>query len=304
MKGSAIVAYIRFITLHWFCTIVPQNSHAGRMHLGESLFMNTMHWKLWRNHFERNAARSFPALPMAPALSAVMVETLQKFQLGETGEGRVAKQIDHYHSPAIDDDYRASLKLFVKEEGRHARILAGILRSAGSEVLKGSASSSAFTAARGLMGVRFKLVVLLAAEVVASEAYPLLVNGARDEITKNLLKQLAGDEQHHMRFHQDFFANALRGVKRFIFPPLLLSIVLVAALLCAFEHRRAFNECGVGMGTVVWKMLCRAGEVLGEVFRSKLFAKPNDEGRGGVAFERVAGGSFAIPATSGAEPSR
>jgi hypothetical protein len=196
-----------------------------------------------------------------------MLEALQKFQLGETGEGRIAKQIDHYHSPAIDDDYRASLKLFVKEEGRHARILAGVLRSAGSDVLKGSASSSAFTVARGLVGVRFKLVVLLAAEVVASEAYPLLVSGAKDAATQALLQSLATDEAHHMHFHQDFFSLALRGVKRLLFPPLFLAIVLVAALLCAFEHRRAFRECGASPSRVVKNMLRRAGEVLREVLR-------------------------------------
>lgn len=224
--------------------------------------MHTPHWNLWRSHFEANANRPFPAMPDTPTLTPVMLASLQKFQLGETGEGRIAKQIDHYQSLAINDDYRASLKLFIKEEGRHARILAGLLRAAGSDVLKGSASSSAFTIARGLIGVRFKLVVLLAAEVVASEAYPVLVHGASDPRTRLLLAQLADDEAHHMRFHQAFFTAALSGVKRFLFPPLFLAIVLVAALLCGLEHRRAFRECGVRAREVAWSMLRRGWVVL------------------------------------------
>lgn len=220
---------------------------------------NNRSWTTWRRHFESNTLRPLPVI--APlSLSSEMIASLQHFQLGETGEGRIAKQIDDYFSPAIDDDYRAALKLFIKEEGRHARILAALLKVAGADTLKKSASASAFTIARGLVGVRFKLVVLLVAEVVAVEAYPMLAESAG--AARPLLEEIAADERQHLRFHTAFFSRALRGPKRWIFPPLFLSIALVAASLCAFEHRRTLGRAPLAAVRAMW---LRARRVLRSV---------------------------------------
>ena len=90
-------------------------------------------WKQWRSHFETQALRPLPAAPrdvleIPAAWRAPLCASLARFQLGEGGEGRIAREIERASLPGIDDDYRAALKLFVREEGRHARILAGITR--------------------------------------------------------------------------------------------------------------------------------------------------------------------------------
>ena len=137
-----------------------------------------MPWSSWRAHFERNALRPLPAPPrdcdgIPQPWRAPLLRSLARFQVGEAGEGRIARQIDRVALPGVDDDYRVALKLFVREEGRHARILGDIIRAMGGSLLRGHWTEQAFVGARRLAGVRAKLLVLLAAEVVGTVAVHL-----------------------------------------------------------------------------------------------------------------------------------
>jgi hypothetical protein len=140
-------------------------------------------WTAWRAHFEDNARRPLPAAAdgAVPAgWREALAGSLARFQLGEAGEGRVAKEIDRVVMHGVDADYRASLKLFVKEEGRHARILAGMVRGLGGSLLRQSWSERLFVRGRRLLGLRVKLLVLLVAEVVGLGFYTALARRLGD----------------------------------------------------------------------------------------------------------------------------
>ncbi len=57
-----------------------------------------MRWHEWRAKLEQKANRPFPETQapegLTAAQSARLLRTLQRFQLGEAGEGRVAHGID------------------------------------------------------------------------------------------------------------------------------------------------------------------------------------------------------------------
>ena len=114
-------------------------------------------WAQWRLYFERNARRPLPPVSdvdISPEMRRGLITALQKFQLGESGEGRIAQRIDRIFIDGIDDDYRASLKFFVKEEMRHARILGRMIEAAGGERLRRHWTHAGFSRARNVLGVQ------------------------------------------------------------------------------------------------------------------------------------------------------
>ncbi|MBL9102563.1 MAG: hypothetical protein JNL82_16540 [Myxococcales bacterium] len=207
-------------------------------------------WTAWRSHFETNATRPLPAMPTVADIPAswrgALGDSLARFQLGEAGEGRVAKEIDRAVMAGVDDDYRASLKLFVREEGRHARILAGMVRALGGELLRQSWSERLFVHGRRMLGLRVKLLVLLVAEVVGLGFYTILERRLGEAEVGRQLREIAGDEEAHLEFHAAFFRLHARGaVGRGIFK---LGWWTIGALACAtvlFDHRRTLRVMGV-----------------------------------------------------------
>lgn len=205
-------------------------------------------WKPWRAHFEANAARPIPD-GLSPVeidegvpeeLRAVLLLSLVRFQLGETGEGRIAREIDRAQLAAVDDDYRAALKLFVREEGRHANILARSIRALGGELLQEDWTADLFTASRGLLGVRLKLLVLWAAEVVSLSSYEAVASGLGPGPLRAALAQVAADERAHLRFHTAFFRAHLEGrpVARVAAAGGLALVATTACVLLQLSHRR------------------------------------------------------------------
>ncbi len=217
-------------------------------------------WKQWRSHFETQALRPLPAAPrdvleIPAAWRAPLCASLARFQLGEGGEGRIAREIERASLPGIDDDYRAALKLFVREEGRHARILAGMVRSLGGALLKASWSERLFVAGRRLLGLRLKLLVLLAAEVIGLGFYALLARRLGTGSIAEQLEQIAADEGMHLEFHADFFRAQVGGAGRWVFRAAWWSVAGLACLVLLVDHRRTLRVMEIPTGTAARRLL-------------------------------------------------
>ena len=160
-------------------------------------------WSWWRAHFERNRARPLPfegpaALPVAQARA--LAWSLARFQIGETGEGRIVGAVARSRMPGIDDDYRRALQLFIGEEGRHARILAVIVRALGGSLLAGTWSAGAFVVVRRLLGIRCKLLAMFAAEVVGIAFYGALAASLPRCAIRQALDRLPATSARTWRF--------------------------------------------------------------------------------------------------------
>jgi len=221
----------------------------------------------WRREFEHNRRRPLPEVTppadLAPAHRRALAWSLARFQIGEVGEGRIAREIWRVRLPAIDDDYRVALGLFVKEEGRHARILAAMVRSLGGQLLARSFSQGMFRAARRLVGVRSKLLMFFAAEVIGIGCYGLLAAALPACPLRSALAQICDDERRHLVFHRDLFgAVAPRGIPRAIFLVAWTVVGTCAALVVLAEHRRTLRALGIPLaraaGTLA-RLMCDGG---------------------------------------------
>jgi hypothetical protein len=225
-----------------------------------------MTWCSWRAHFERNAARPLPplrpALPEVPdAWTAALARSLARFQVGESGEGRIAHEIDRATLPGVDADYRAALKRFVAEEGRHARILAGLVQALGGQLLARTWTERLFVHGRRLLGVRAKLLVLLAAEVVGIAFYGALARGLPQGALRRALEELCADEEAHLRFHCDFFRlQARTRAARLLFLAAWWPLVLAAGCVVLLDHRPTLRVLGLSPRRVAGAFVQRAAE--------------------------------------------
>ncbi len=115
-----------------------------------------------------------------PHLRAPLIASLQRFQIGETGEG------NHLMKGARatgNEAYVAAMRLFIEEEHEHARLLAEILARLGAPLLEHHWSDGAFIVLRHVAGLRAELVVLLTVEMIAKCYYRTLRDGTQDPCT-------------------------------------------------------------------------------------------------------------------------
>jgi len=220
-----------------------------------------MRWSEWKRHFEASAGRPFPETDasgdgLPAALGAAVAYSLARFQAGEAGEGRIARRIWGVSLDGIDDDYRLALGLFVREEGRHARILAGLVTSLGGELLRSTWTERLFVGGRRLMGLRLKLLVLLAAEVIGIGFYGLLAERLPPGRARACLEELCGDEAFHLRFHGDFFRTQTAVAwRRLLFGAAWWAVGAAAALVVLLDHRRTLAELGVRPAQAVRRLV-------------------------------------------------
>jgi len=141
-------------------------------------------WSHWRAFFaarrHRPGVRLLANEPQLADVPASVARSLAIFQLGESGGGTVIEQAQHSRLPAIDDDYAAAVALFVAEEHRHAELLACCVRALRGRLIERNWTARLFVFGRRLVGLRLKIMVLLAAEVVGICYYRLLAGGLPD----------------------------------------------------------------------------------------------------------------------------
>jgi len=202
----------------------------------------------WRAHFERNRMRPLPDLDeAAQGLPAtwpdLLARSLAIFQLGDSKGGRLATEIDAL--PGLDADYRAAIKLFIEEEQRHGQLLALCVGGLGGDLVGSTWTESLFVVARRLLGVRFKLVVLLAAETVGLAFYRGLISRLPPGPLRECLAEICNDEVHHLRFHGEAFRGD-RAFRAAWYP-----IVTAAAAVVIVDHRRTHRALGISLGDSV-----------------------------------------------------
>jgi hypothetical protein len=113
------------------------------------------------------------------------------------------------------------------------------------------------------MGMRMKVLVLLAAEVVGICYYKLLALHLPDGELRSLLEELARDEEAHMQFHSAFLRMCTPGIVRsFIFKVMWRLVTFCAAVVVSIDHRHGLRALNISLPQVWrrWMYLVRETE--------------------------------------------
>lgn len=220
----------------------------------------------WVRTFEAEAERrrllGEPGWERRARLDRAVVRSLQRFQVGENGDGR---NLIGKATAAGDTAYTRAVRLFVAEEREHARLLESLLVAAGARTIESHWSDTVFVRLRRLLGLRLELMILMIAEVIALRYYRALRDGSDDPLTSDVAARILGDEQRHVRFHID----RLRGTLHPAIRPLWWLLLLGTAATVAIDHGRALHRLGVPRTTFVRDVTALFTTVTGEVFPAR-----------------------------------
>lgn len=225
-------------------------------------------WQKWRRFFSSRSDRQLPELASTDVYADVpesVARSLAIFQLGESGGGTVIEQARNSSLRGIDHDYAKAVELFVAEEHRHAEILAICIRNLGGVLIRTNWTAKLFVIARRLMGLRLKILVLLAAEVVGICYYHLISTRLPKSRLQSLLAQIVNDERAHLHFHCDFLRTQVQGkLRRCIFVATWRVTMFFAAVVVLIDHRRTLEDLRVPISTVWrrWSVYTRHAERL------------------------------------------
>ena len=172
-------------------------------------------WRHWHAFFAARSARPAPRILSDDAqlerVPASVARSLAIFQLGESGGGSIVEQARHSRIPEIDHDYAEAMALFVAEEHRHAELLACCVRALRGKLIRQNWTARLFVFGRRLVGLRLKVMVLLAAEVVGICYYNLLSGHLPAGELSDVLAEITADEKEHLRFHCDFLQRQVKS---------------------------------------------------------------------------------------------
>lgn len=216
-----------------------------------------VYWRGWRDFFAARAARPAPQIldddPRLASIPKSVARSLAIFQLGESGGGTVIEQVRNSTLPGVDKHYAEAMGLFVAEEHRHAELLACCVRALRGELIRKNWTASLFVFGRRLIGLRLKVMMLLAAEVVGICYYHLLAAHLPRSAMKTLLQEIVEDEKAHLEFHCCFLRTQVRNeVQRAVFTAAWRALMFAAAIVVLADHRRALRDLAIPPG-VAWK---------------------------------------------------
>jgi hypothetical protein len=235
----------------------------------------------WIECFYKNAPE--PILPwndayrLSEAERAAVITSIQQFQLGESGDGRHLFHVaESWTRRTGDRGYVPALRLFVREEQRHSRMLGRFLDREGAPWLQHHWTQSAFRRIRNLAGFELCMRVLASAEILALPYYSALQHATRSTLLDAICARILKEEAAHLHF-QAFTFKLLEKDRtpalRWLTHVLHCGFLLVTALIVWLEHRPVFRRAGCSFGKICRQSLATFRQLAGHASLQELRKK-------------------------------
>jgi rubrerythrin len=207
-------------------------------------------------------------------------KSLQSFQLGESSEGsHLYRCAEKYAKATGDVQYQEAIKLFIREEQRHAQYLARFMKFAQIPLARRLFIDSVFRKLRRLAGLECSISVLIIAEIIAKIFYRALRNATASDFLHAICDRVLRDEQMHIQFQAERMAILRKSKNRIVLAStnaihriLFAGTVLVVWMKCKKALRAGgysffpfFRDCWKELNCATRLMECRRYEGLQEV---------------------------------------
>ena len=177
-----------------------------------------------------------------------IIASLQRFQVGESGEGNHLKK---YAAATGDAEYCRAIEFFSAEENYHAGMLARALEALNAPLLNSHWSDTAFIIIRRFSGLKMELMTLLVAELIAKRYYRVLHDATGDENLRAMCVQILRDENAHVAFHCDTLQRAFSAyspIKRALISFGWKRFYRLVCAVVAWDHRGVLRASGRTFG--------------------------------------------------------
>jgi hypothetical protein len=227
--------------------------------------------KSWLEYFKFNGTHRHEIpwkIPMEvePKLRVPLIRSLQRFQVGESGEGKhLRKQVATTNDPI----YEATIDLFIKEEQEHARLMAEILKRLNAPLLQSHWSDACFVLLRRLFGLNQELLVLLVPEIIAKRYFRALRDGVGNKVLKAVFAQILHDEEGHLAFHIDYLQRAFASLtltQRILVRVLWRAVFRAACVVVILDHSAVLRAVRVSPQEFWWDCGLIFDEVAASIF--------------------------------------
>jgi hypothetical protein len=226
----------------------------------------------WLTYFQKNR-HNRPVVPWETGVNVpahvrkAFIRSLQKFQIGESGEGRHLRRLS---AATGDKDYAAAMELFVREEQRHGALMAQVLKGLNATLLTSDWTDNCFVFMRHLSGLHTELLVVLMPEMIAKVYFSALWRGFSNPVLESVFGQIVADEEGHLAFHADYLNSVFSKMSfgRRILVQLAWRLVFRAVCLVVYYDHGSLLR-GIGMSASRFWREC--GQVFDEV-AAKIFS--------------------------------
>ena len=212
-----------------------------------------MNYTYWKAYFESNQ-HHFKNINWDAADSLtddekrIITKSIQQFQEGENSEG---KHLFQFAKTLNDDEYLSCIRLFIREEQNHAKVLGRFMEKYRIEKAKGHWVDGVFRYLRKLMGLENSIIVLVTAEIISKIYYDAFRNTTGSVLLQKICSQVLQDEDQHIAF-QSHTLNLLYEKKnflsRFISRSWHLFLMIGTILVVWFYHKKVFRKGGYYFG--------------------------------------------------------
>jgi hypothetical protein len=235
------------------------NSQQWLLHFKSNLNQNRIDWDLKTTITEEQ--------------KALIIRSLQAWQLGETSEGNQLRQAAQKYAILIDDmDYLEAIDLFIKEEQKHGENLGKYLDAIGEKRLGYDFGDYLFRKIRHInLDIEIWTITVIIVESFAQIYYKAIADATACPLLKSICQDILKDEAHHIRFQKERLLQIIDNQS------ITSKIIRNIAYTCLFYgitsavwigHSKAFKAGNVNF----WSYLRRAEHKFKKI-REYIFSK-------------------------------